>query len=270
MLDRTRIRKAYLEVSNGLPFDDFVYISITHLIKRGFDVIYYDQIDNDNESSFFKITKTLGAKDKYLIKPTKDDIFIGSVESTKRFFNFIGVKTPDYIGYPRELESYYKRNIKLGLIKDLEKENLPIFIKPSKDVKLFTGFLLENKKTLENISTYYDLVTDRTEVYISEPIKIVSEYRCFVNENKLVGIKNYEGSFSHFIDVKKVNEMIEIYATNPNKPICYTLDVALDDKGQTILIEINDFWAIGSYGLDGKEYVSMIIKRIEEIKKKIN
>ena len=66
--------------------------------------------------------------------------------------------------------------------------------------------------------------------------------------------------------------MIETY--KDEAPISYTLDVGIIEKDknevlsfeQTVLIEINDFWAIGGYGLDGKTYVRMLIDRFQEIK----
>jgi hypothetical protein len=55
-------------------------------------------------------------------------------------------------------------------------------------------------------------------------------------------------------------------------PVSYTLDVGLIQVGkglyETILIEINDFWAIGGYGLDGRTYVRMLIDRFQQIKNK--
>lgn len=266
-----KLRVAYLEVNNGLPLDDFVYVSIIPLLHRGFEIEYYDANDNKDDSvSHFIVSNELSSTKKTMSTPSKFDIFIGSVEGTKRFFKFIGVETPKYLGYPSELNKFYNRNIKLGKISDLRNENLPIFIKPSNEIKMFTGFVLENKKTLDNITMYYNSVTEKTEIYMSEPIDIITEYRCFVSSGKIIEFKHYSGSCLHFIDVEKVFNMIEAYEKSGKQPICYTLDIGLTTDGKTVLIEINDFWAIGSYGLNGKDYVSMIIKRMEEIKRENN
>jgi hypothetical protein len=101
-------------------------------------------------------------------------------------------------------------------------------------------------------------------------VNIVSEYRCFVHKNELVGIKHYSGDFNKFPDIFTIECMIQKYYDE--SPVSYTLDVGLIQVGkglyETILIEINDFWAIGGYGLDGRTYVRMLIDRFQQIKNK--
>jgi hypothetical protein len=41
----------------------------------------------------------------------------------------------------------------------------------------------------------------------------------------------------------------------------YTLDIGIDDKGINYLIEINDGWAIGNYGLNPIDYFSFVKAR---------
>jgi hypothetical protein len=47
--------------------------------------------------------------------------------------------------------------------------------------------------------------------------------------------------------------------------VAYTLDVGITDDGSTKLVEVNDMWAIGSYGFNAKDYVRMTIDRFQEI-----
>jgi hypothetical protein len=59
--------------------------------------------------------------------------------------------------------------------------------------------------------------------------------------------------------------MVEAYK---NCPSAYTLDVGLIASGETVLVEVNDMWAIGSYGLDGRDYALLCARRMKEIMKK--
>lgn len=52
---------------------------------------------------------------------------------------------------------------------------------------------------------------------------------------------------------------------SPECPVSYALDVAVTGSGMTILVELNDFWAIGGYGLDGRTYVRMLVDRSQEV-----
>jgi hypothetical protein len=247
--------KAYLEKCGQEWFDDFVYLARQPLEDRGFTIVPF----ND-----FSLTDLIDCE-----VFDKNDVIVGSVESTKAFWDAVGIETPKYIGYPKSLESFYGRTIKRTRFGKITVDDLPIFIKPAYGVKEFTGFVLEKGSTLHNIGMYYSGVNPNTAVYTSDPINIVSEYRCFVHKNELVGIKHYAGDFTKFPDAFTIQSMMQKYYNE--SPISYTLDVGLvrDGNGfKTILIEINDFWAIGGYGLDGKTYVRMLIDRFQEIKNK--
>ena len=51
-----------------------------------------------------------------------------------------------------------------------------------------------------------------------------------------------------------------------DQPIAYSIDVGINNNNETILIEINDMWAIGHYGFDKNLYTKMCVSRIKEIK----
>lgn len=250
--------KAYLEKCGQEWFDDFVYTARQPLADRGFTIVPFDD---------FNLPDLIDCE-----VFDKNDIVVGSVEATKAFWNAAGIEVPNYIGFPKSLEQFYRRKIGRTTIGEIEAKDLPLFIKPLEDVKLFTGFVLEKFSTLQNIGMYYSDVNSNTAVYTSEVIDIVSEYRCFVHKNELVGIKHYSGDFKLFPSVSYIHKMIEEY--KDEAPISYTLDVGIIEINknevisfeQTVLIEINDFWAIGGYGLDGKTYVRMLIDRFQEIK----
>jgi hypothetical protein len=99
---------------------------------------------------------------------------------------------------------------------------------------------------------------------LSNVVNIVSEYRCYVIENKLVGIKHYLGDFKIFPNVDFIEETIKNYE---NQPIGYTIDFGVTDQNETILIEVNDGWSIGNYGLRDKIYAKLLLKRWIEISK---
>lgn len=237
--------KAFLQKTNGEWFDDFVYTAIQPLINRGIKIIPF------NENSVHKI------------HPLPNDILVGSVESTKIFWDKLGITPPKYIGYPTKLRKYLGRYVTTAKFIDVEDMCFPLFIKPKEEIKLFTGFVIEDEKQYANCKFLYPEITDDLELYISEPINILSEYRCFVHKGVIVGIKHYSGDFRLFLDVDVIKQMVLDYTC---APISYTLDVAITDNSSCVLVEVNDFWAIGGYGLDGKTYVRMLIDRFQQIK----
>jgi hypothetical protein len=101
------------------------------------------------------------------------------------------------------------------------------------------------------------------DIYMfSEPIDIVSEYRCFVYNNRLLGINNYSGDFTIFPDTDTIIEMIGEYT---DSPIAYTLDVGVIESGETVIIEVHDFFSCGLYGFaDMKNLPTMYSRWIVE------
>lgn len=82
------------------------------------------------------------------------------------------------------------------------------------------------------------------EYLISEVIDIESEWRAFVFNNKLVGLQNYSGDFTMFPNVELIKKMINDF----NYSSAYTLDVGINQKNGTFVIECHDFFSCGLYG----------------------
>lgn len=80
---------------------------------------------------------------------------------------------------------------------------------------------------------------------ISELVDIVSEYRCFIKNGKLVGVKHYCGDFKQFPNINTIDKMIETYN---DAPCAYTLDIGILSDNRTVMIEVHDFFSCGLYG----------------------
>jgi hypothetical protein len=50
-------------------------------------------------------------------------------------------------------------------------------------------------------------------------------------------------------------------------PVFYSLDVGTDSLGRTLIVELNDGYALGNYGLSPLKYTEMTIERWREINK---
>ncbi len=239
--------KAFLETLGEEYLDDFVYCSVLPLKDLGYTIVKFDGADLENTLLNKRITSS--------------DIIIGSVEATSAFFQELKIQEPKYLGYPEELEQYLGRTISKITLEECKQWSYPFFIKPADKIKLFSGSLIEKESTINFLKEYCN-VPGETLVYLSDLIKIKSEYRVFVYKGEIKGIQYYLGDFKTFPSIDKIEEMVRTYTSSP---VAYTLDVGVTDKNETVLIEVNDFWAIGSYGFDAKTYVKMIISRFQQI-----
>lgn len=241
--------RAFLEKSNKEWYDDFVYISKQPLIDRGYTIVPFDGDDMDRSLVPMNIN-------------INTDICIGSVQATVKFFELCGIKTPKYLGYPEHLKPYLGRKIEHTTFGKLGTD-FPFFVKPSNDVKMFTGDVVENPKHLEYLLKFGECLPD-TPVLKSEIVEFITEYRIFISLGKVYGMKHYKGDYMKFIDTNVILNMINDFT---NCPSAFTLDVGLTNDGRTLLVEVNDMWAIGSYGLDGKDYSLLCERRMKEILK---
>ena len=187
----------------------------------------------------------------------RSNVFIGSVEFMKEVFSRIG-KTD--IRVP---ENSNRQHLKmtLGEAKILSKSK-SIFIKPF-DIKLFTGFVLD-QMVYSSISD----VSDDTMVMVYDifPSPIKSEWRCYIGRDRIVDIRNYSGDIFTTPDEGYLESVI-----SSNKgglfPTSYTIDIGILENGDNVVIEHNDMWAIGNYGIDNYEYFSLLKSRYFEIVK---
>jgi len=237
------IKKAYLQTFKGEFATEATYVAFLgceHLnIKtEKFDYDYIDSLDI-----------------------TKDTIVFGGVTPIRHALSGIGVNVPEPIDIPEELYKYTKRDIEIGTVKHfVENGKFPLFVKPT-TLKLFTGLVIPDKDELDYISTL-TAQGEELNIMTSSVVNFVSEYRVFVAEGKVVDCRKYSGDHEVIPDFSFINETIENYTS---QPVAYAIDFGVTDKGETMLVEVNDGCGVGSYGLDGREYVKMSILRWNEL-----
>ena len=66
------------------------------------------------------------------------------------------------------------------------------------------------------------------------------------------------GSFRVFPDMNIVDAAISEYKS---QPAGYSIDFGVTNDGRTLLIECNDGWSLGNYGLNDVTYSTLLAKR---------
>lgn len=108
------------------------------------------------------------------------------------------------------------------------------------------------------------------EIWVSDflPGGFVSEWRAYIKQGKLVGLNHYSGDFLKFPDPGMVNYARTKLTASGIMPSCCAIDFGvrnLRPEPPTIVVEVNDFWALGNYGLDVQTYVQCCVERWDEI-----
>lgn len=141
------------------------------------------------------------------------------------------------------------------IIVPIDQIKYPSFIKPYNNIKAFTGFVADNKLFVDIFAEGYQGL-----VLMQEIVDIVSEYRLYINCNKIVGMKHYSGDCLIFPDRQFIQRCVD-YSLELMDNHSYTLDFGVLTDGSTILIEVNDMWACGNYGLEPLDYYYCVRNR---------
>lgn len=205
-------------------------------IQMGFEIEYYNNIDN-----------TFKEKLEYA------DVVVGFIQDISNLQKVMGLTTLKPLDYPEELKKYLHRDIKKISISELPNV-YPFFIKPT-SIKSFNGRVVRDFKDLIGIID--------TELYFTNTIyNIVSEYRCFIANGKILGVKHYKGSPYKSLDENIVLEMLKDYK---NAPKAFSMDLGLTECGKTILIECNNGYSSGNYGLSDTLYATFLLESYKEL-----
>lgn len=186
---------------------------------------------------------------------------VGSGQFVKKVAALTEVKLPEPLNIPDSLKPYVGR--KTWTVENraaLQESMFPCFVKPSREMKVFTGFVA---KSMRDFELYPDVFKEWDgELWCSEVMpEILSEWRCYILNGRVFNCSNYQGDSLRFPDRNEIQHLVSMYK---DAPVGYSLDVAVTKTG-TKLIECNDAWSLGYYGGDFINYFKMVKERWLEI-----
>lgn len=229
--------KAYIYSFEGKPWNEECMAVFSGFSKLGTECVLF-------------------ATNEQLDQRKPEDVVVGGMLIMRHALNELGIEPPCF-DYPDELIKYRGRNIHTAKIKDLKHEKLPVFIKPTEE-KAAKGIIVNNW----NDFSEYEHLDPETDIYCSDVVNFLSEWRCFVRYGKILGIQLYKGDITYPCDVRVIEEAIKNFKTIP---AACSLDFGKTDDGRTLLIEMNDGYAIGCYGLDDTLYAKFLTSRWAEL-----
>ncbi len=185
---------------------------------------------------------------------------IGNVRKRLEILGFDKIKTE--IDYPDELIPFLGRKIWTCTFKELmnKPESWNVFVKPQQETKLFVV------KVVKEIKDFIGIVDHQTDflVWCSEIVDFVTEWRCFVRYGELIDVRRYKGNWDTKIDINIVKNAIKAFHS---QPAAYVLDFGIDKNGNLKLVEVNDGYSVGSYGMNPILYAKFISARWSQLTK---
>lgn len=225
--------------SDGLPHSYNFFIAYKGFEEMGFEMIRFNTYDELKQS-----------------RP--EDIVVGYVGTVRKRLGDFGITAPE-MDYPAELEKYLGRKIWTSKIDTINSnpELWPVFLKPVEDKK-FTGVVVRSPKDLIGCGSY----DDNADVLCSEVLDFAAEWRCFVRYGRILDIRRYEGDWRLHFDPQVVENAVSDYVS---APAGYAIDFGLTRDGRTLLLEVNDGYALGHYGLFYIDYAKLLSARWAEL-----
>ncbi|PPD54331.1 MAG: hypothetical protein CTY12_03300 [Methylotenera sp.] len=236
-------------------------------------VLYVESIPGDKKNLLFDFCYSakmgaldVGIKVKHFenvseIPGDPTNIVVGSVEVCSEWLVTHGYQVPKAIDLLLWQEFCY-RELKPMLMSDFKQYALesvddwtPVFIKPYQQIKAFTGFVVFDPRLISLFSYDFD-----GPILVQPEIDIVSEYRVYVNCQRIVDIKHYSGDPLVFPIPEQIKKCVD-FSNRILDNHSFTLDFGVRSDGCTDLIEVNDGWAIGNYGLEPQQYYLFVRNR---------
>lgn len=214
--------------------------------QRGYEVVPFNMLELHD-----------GMLDRDLREEAERTIVFGSVGAVLSALRRAGRSTPANVDFPDELQEFLGREVRfatMGDVRGWEREGsarLPLHVKPRDRQKLFTGMMVAAFRDL--IATAN--VRDEEPVIVQEPVAMRSEWRASILRGEILHVGNYRGDPLVFPDPAVMKSAVERYES---APIGYGMDWAVTDEGRTLLVEVNDGFALGNYGVPGHQYTALI------------
>jgi|LauGreDrversion4_2_1035121.scaffolds.fasta_scaffold04678_1 hypothetical protein len=214
----------------------------------------YGALDSGVETRLIRMEDLAGINNLVFL----NNPFVGSVEFMREIFSRFGKdpRVPDNSNRDEE-------RITMGEARKRIEAGETLFVKPVQ-IKMFTGMVV-SKTLLFCLNPY----SEDSPVIVCKPFEspIVSEWRCYVRKTLLgdpiQDIRCYLGDPFRVPDRGFIED---IFRENILRyPKSYAIDVAVLESGENVVVEYNDMWALGNYGMENDKYFSMLKERYFEI-----
>ncbi len=185
-----------------------------------------------------------------------DHVVVGYIGDVQTALIKLGITPPEGIDYPEQLSHLLGRQIWKSQINYIAKhpELWNIFVKPVKCNKKFSGRLVTSPKDLIGCGDEHE----DTEIWCSEPVKFIAEWRCFVRYDRILDVRLYRGDWAVHFDPQVIKAAVAAYYS---APASYAIDFGVTDSGQTLLVEVNEGYSVGCYGLFPTDYAQFLSAR---------
>jgi hypothetical protein len=199
--------------------------------------------------------------------PLSSDTFIaGDMDAMHGAMRQLDIDIPAPNDYPESLTPFLCRRVWKSTLGEVERRFFgeaatPVFVKPSARRKSFTGRVIGHSSDLMDVGA----ASRRQEVWCSEVVTWMSEFRVYVIDDEIAGIDHYAGDPDAGLDLSVVQRALLAYRKSGEAPSAYGIDFGVLETGESALVEANDGYALGAYKIAAKPYTDLLVRRWHEL-----
>lgn len=198
------------------------------------------------------------------LRLTPETLVVGGLVQIFHALKRLGVDPPAALNLPDILTAYRGRRIWASTFGELHRafragRGEPVFVKPLTAAKAFTGYVIACVDDFE--PTIH--LPAHMPLQCSELVTFAAEWRYFVHKNEIVGVGHYAGDPVRHPHPDVVRSAVRDY--QPEAPVAYGIDFGVTADGRTLLVEVNDAFALGCYGLGAARYARMLEDRWSQV-----
>ncbi len=223
--------RAFVQINEGgMPFNLNAYAAYDGFRERGVATDFF----RPDDASWWAALPAL-----------EDDlVFAAGIGVVLEILDVWGVPRPRSLDYPSSLEPFFGRRVWRTTLAEVRGAERPLFVK-SVAAKGVNGHVVRDFADLLRTSG----APDDTPVYVSEPIEFRTEWRVFVVNGEILDVRLYKGSRFMAPEEEPIRAMVRAFVSSSEAPAAFGLDVGWVEGQGMRLVEVNEGFSLGIYGL---------------------
>jgi ATP-grasp domain, R2K clade family 2 len=240
-----KLKLAYIQAERGIPATDPFYRAWDGFRKRGVRCELFEPQQLDQRA----------------LPLARDTLVAGGVPVVEAALTAVGVTVPPADNLPASLAKYRGRRVWTSTWGELRAQYgkkgppEPLWVKSLRRNKGSPSLAVYEAEDIDAASA----LPDGHEVLISEYVTFVSEWRCFVRHGQIIDLCRYQGDVFRYPDATVVKAAVADHSRVA--PAGYGIDFGVLTDGRTVLVEVNEGYALNPYGLESIEYAELLEAR---------
>lgn len=212
--------------------------------------------------------KRFKASNLYNLPLTKRTLVKGGVGIVRKALDIIGAPQPPNVDIPKSLKKHAHRETWKTTLGAIRKSHGAVFIKPLHVQKAFHAMLVTAYTTRKDILPG---LPDSFKVLAQDPVSFDGEWRAYVLNRKILGVKGYSGPL--YGERPKRSFFQQLIREYEDQPVAYAIDVGFIVRPGLVkipsLVEVNEGFSLGNYGISRVDYARMVEARWKEMVKSV-